>query len=262
MLTIAGSRDWRPDPGELVQGWGAQRPRSPPPGPLGRPSAPTTSGWGGSEYGGDSVANASYDEFRVYGDALEPPPRSARNTPTDPTIGTAGTAGTLQVDDDGSLGERAGHRQRVAGLQRQRQLRRLEAISGCGLLTQEGTGTVTLNGSNSITGSTAINAGGGGGLGGAVFSNQGTITLTNDTFTANTAQGGAAGGTAGAGYGGAVFARNGTLTATFDTFSVNTVSNGDGSAGQGSDVYVLADGSNGATAPAPARARQLRHVHH
>jgi hypothetical protein len=89
--------------------------------------------------------------------------------------------------------------------------------------------------------------GGGGGMGGAIFVNAGsTVSITNSTFTGNTALGGVvgtsgSGQTAGSGLGGAVFVRNGTLMATFDTFSANTVTNGDSSGGDGSDVYVLGD---------------------
>ncbi len=87
-------------------------------------------------------------------------------------------------------------------------------------------------------------SGGNAGLGGAIFSSAGNVTLTNDTFTGNTATGGtggaAAGGVAaggsGQGLGGAVFVRNGSLTANFVTLSGNT-------ADQGSDVYLLGDGS-------------------
>lgn len=85
-----------------------------------------------------------------------------------------------------------------------------------------------------------VGAGGGGaGLGGGIFSNGGTLTLTNDTFTANAAIGGVTGsgqgpGTAGSGFGGAVFALNGSLTATFDTFSGNTAQGG-------TDIYLLTD---------------------
>jgi hypothetical protein len=80
--------------------------------------------------------------------------------------------------------------------------------------------------------------GGGGGMGGAIFANSGKVTLINDTFTANTAQGGA-GYYNGTGYGGAVFDRNGTLLALFDTFSSNTATG----LKRGTDVYVLSDGS-------------------
>ncbi len=86
--------------------------------------------------------------------------------------------------------------------------------------------------------------GGGAGLGGGIFSNQGTLTLTNDTFTANTASGGS-GGNDGQGLGGAVFERNGTLNATFDTFTSNTADQG------GTDVYVLSDKSDGGNSTSP-----------
>jgi len=76
--------------------------------------------------------------------------------------------------------------------------------------------------------------GGGAGMGGAIFSNGGTLTLTNDTFTANTVAAGT-GANPGAAYGGAVFAVNGTLTATFVTFSLNTAPQG------GTDIYLASD---------------------
>ena len=87
--------------------------------------------------------------------------------------------------------------------------------------------------------------GGGAGLGGAIFSNAGSITLINDTFTANSAIGGAAsdGGEAGSGLGGAVFSRNASIVAIYVTFSGNTVTTGGGDDGDGSEVYVLADGN-------------------
>jgi hypothetical protein len=80
-------------------------------------------------------------------------------------------------------------------------------------------------------------------MGGAIFSNGGILALTNDTFTANTAQGGAAGsalngsGVVGQGLGGSVFNRNGTLTILNCTFSLNTAADG------GRDVYNLSDGT-------------------
>ncbi|MBS0266614.1 MAG: hypothetical protein JSS02_32080, partial [Planctomycetes bacterium] len=77
--------------------------------------------------------------------------------------------------------------------------------------------------------------GGGAGLGGAIFANNAKVFLTNDTFTANSVQGGAgtAGGGSGQGAGGAVFVRNGKLTATFTTFNSNVAPAG------GTDVFVL-----------------------
>jgi hypothetical protein len=108
-------------------------------------------------------------------------------------------------------------------------------------------------GAGGSRGSAGGGGGGGAGLGGGIFSNGGTLTLTNDTFTGNTATGGAAGtqapgiiggagptaDTPGQGLGGAVFAVNGTLTATFVTFSSNTADQG------GTDVYVLSDSASG-----------------
>jgi hypothetical protein len=83
--------------------------------------------------------------------------------------------------------------------------------------------------------------GGGAGLGGAIFSNGGSLVLENDTFTGNTASGGKgnSGGGAGSGLGGAVFARNGSLNALFVTFTANTAAQG------GTDVFALSDSSNG-----------------
>jgi hypothetical protein len=92
--------------------------------------------------------------------------------------------------------------------------------------------------------------GGGAGLGGGIFSNQGAITLTNDTFTGNSAIGGLGGGgdaTAGQGLGGAVFARNGSVHATFVTFSGNTAVQG------GTDLYVLSDNHAGGDNTSPSK---------
>jgi hypothetical protein len=100
--------------------------------------------------------------------------------------------------------------------------------------------------------------GGGAGLGGGIFSNNGTITLANDTFTADNAAGGSAVGSegspsAGLGLGGAVFIANGSLNATDVTFYGNTVAGNNTGLGTGYDVYVLVDGNgsdgvNGSTA--------------
>ncbi|HSP16686.1 MAG TPA: choice-of-anchor Q domain-containing protein [Thermoanaerobaculia bacterium] len=78
--------------------------------------------------------------------------------------------------------------------------------------------------------------GGGGGLGGAVFNHGGTVVVTNSTFSANAAHGGAGGrnGAAGQGLGGGIFNRNGTLTVLAATFSGNV-------ADQGGGIYNLGD---------------------
>jgi hypothetical protein len=73
--------------------------------------------------------------------------------------------------------------------------------------------------------------GGGAGLGGAIFNDGGTVTITNSTFTANSAVGGAAGSEhsgAGKGLGGGVFNLNGTLTLLNSTLSGNTAAQGGG----------------------------------
>ena len=95
--------------------------------------------------------------------------------------------------------------------------------------------------------------GGGAGMGGAVFNNEGgTVLISNSTITGNTASGGnrgqngsqAYGATAGKGLGGGLFNRNGTIMVTNSTLSANTVTNGDGSSGNGRDVFNLSDGAN------------------
>jgi hypothetical protein len=97
--------------------------------------------------------------------------------------------------------------------------------------------------------------GGGAGLGGAIFNHRGTLTLTNCTLTANTAQGGKGGsddtgGSGGSGFGGGLFNLNGILTLNSCTVANNTVTKGlkggnmgiDGSA-DGGALYNLAFGN-------------------
>jgi hypothetical protein len=71
---------------------------------------------------------------------------------------------------------------------------------------------------------------GAGGMGGAVFNHHGTLSATNSTLVANTAQGGAAPNPArpGAGLGGAIFNLNGSVTADFTTIARNTAAQGGG----------------------------------
>jgi hypothetical protein len=108
-------------------------------------------------------------------------------------------------------------------------------------------------GSSNLRGGYGNRGGGGGsGLGGGIFSNGGSLTLVNDTFTGDTAEGGTGGtgpgggdqGSSGGGGGGAVFAINGALSATFITFSSNTAEDGDGNANDGTDVYVVTNSYN------------------
>ena len=89
----------------------------------------------------------------------------------------------------------------------------------------------------------ACTGGGGGGLGGAIFSNGGSVTLTNSTFSGNSAAGGAPnptglGATSGLGLGGAVFSRDATLTLDNCTLSGNTAADG------GRQLYSLGDGGH------------------
>ena len=73
--------------------------------------------------------------------------------------------------------------------------------------------------------------GGGGGLGGAIFVDEGQLTILNSTFTSNTAQGGLAGGAGagdGSGLGGAVFAYNTLMEIRHATFDANTADEGGG----------------------------------
>ncbi len=86
--------------------------------------------------------------------------------------------------------------------------------------------------------------GGGAGLGGAIFSEQGSVTIINSTLAGNSVTGGSGGpgGGGGSGFGGAVFIANGTLTISDSTLFDNTVTAGGGSptgAVGGRDVYNL-----------------------
>ena len=81
----------------------------------------------------------------------------------------------------------------------------------------------------------SFNGGGGAGLGGAIFSDGGSLTVHNSTFFANSAYGGAGGdssdstaASAGEGQGNAIFSRNGTTTLTHITVSDSSDVNGRG----------------------------------
>jgi hypothetical protein len=84
----------------------------------------------------------------------------------------------------------------------------------------------------------SFGGGGGAGMGGAIFNDGGTVSLSNSTFTANTARGGAggAGAQAGQGLGGAIFNYNGSLSSLNSTISLNSADNASG-------IYNLADNS-------------------
>ena len=88
--------------------------------------------------------------------------------------------------------------------------------------------------------SQGFKAGGGAGMGGAVFSNGGTVTITNSTLTGNAANGSGNTPQDGRGFGGAVFALNGSLSILNSTISGNTVGGELGSKARG--VMVLGYG--------------------
>jgi hypothetical protein len=82
--------------------------------------------------------------------------------------------------------------------------------------------------------------GGGAGMGGAIFSNGGTLTVRNSTLSGNAAIGGAGGanvlaGTGGLGLGGGIFVRNGMTT-------INNATLNNNDADFGGSLYTLGDG--------------------
>jgi hypothetical protein len=99
-------------------------------------------------------------------------------------------------------------------------------------------------------------------MGGAVFNDSGTLTVTNSTFTGNSALGGNAGSGAGngSGFGGAIFNYSGTLSVTYGTLVRNSVAAGTGGSGGAADggaIYSLNDdncASGGNTCPTPSPA--------
>jgi len=88
-------------------------------------------------------------------------------------------------------------------------------------------------------------SGGGGGMGGAIFNDAGSVSLTNVTFSGNTAMGGAGGGGGagnGSGLGGALFNFSGSMLLTYVTIAGNSVNGG---SADGSGIYSLGDGNCG-----------------
>jgi predicted outer membrane repeat protein len=101
--------------------------------------------------------------------------------------------------------------------------------------------------------------GGGAGLGGAIFSMYGSVTVINSTLTGNSAIGGSSiaagnGAFGGSGYGGAIFNLDGSIALTLVTDANNTVTAGSGDTGNGladgGALYNLAYGNNYATGKA------------
>ncbi|MFO0825891.1 MAG: choice-of-anchor Q domain-containing protein [Gemmataceae bacterium] len=114
-------------------------------------------------------------------------------------------------------------------------------FGGGGGFTNYGGGAGGFGGGSSST--TNSSGGGGAGMGGAIFSNGGPVTITNSTIFNNTAKGGDGGAAnAGQGLGGGVFNRNGTLTILNSTISGNGGLNG------GQNVFNLGDAGGTGTA--------------
>ena len=98
------------------------------------------------------------------------------------------------------------------------------------------------------TGAATATGGGGAGMGGAIFNQHGALVAENATLSANTATGGAAGGsgaTAGQGLGGAVFSLNGAVAMVNDTLATNTADDGGG-------LYIVGYDANSSTTAAAA----------
>ncbi|MHB8678338.1 MAG: choice-of-anchor Q domain-containing protein [Rudaea sp.] len=99
-------------------------------------------------------------------------------------------------------------------------------FGGGGGLGNSGTqGQGGVGGGNAAIGAsgTPSSGGGGAGMGGAIFNDAGILTITNSTFTSNTAAGGGSGmGGSGSGFGGAIFNYSGSLTIVNSTLALNT----------------------------------------
>lgn len=98
--------------------------------------------------------------------------------------------------------------------------------------------------------------GGGAGLGGAIFNDGGTLTITNSTLSGNSAVGGNGGdgdrtggadfsGQAGGGFGGAIFNRDGSITVTHATIANNSVGTGGGGNADAGGTAIYNLQSNG-----------------
>jgi sugar lactone lactonase YvrE len=101
-----------------------------------------------------------------------------------------------------------------------------------------GGGGSVFGGANGASGFPNSPGGGGAGMGGAVFNHLGVVSISNSTFTSNTANGGSGNSTS-HGYGGAIFNLNGTVELNTDTFTGNTATMSNGTADVGNAVYNL-----------------------
>ncbi|MFI5459893.1 MAG: beta strand repeat-containing protein [Isosphaerales bacterium] len=126
----------------------------------------------------------------------------------------------------------------------------LSETTGPEVIDGPGAGLVTVSGNNTsevfnIAGDTVVSMSGlsiidgNGTFGGGLF-NEGTLTITNTTFTGNSAL-----------YGGAIYTRNGFLTLTGDTFSSNSATAESGAIDNwaGGTVTVTDDTFTGNSAP-------------
>jgi hypothetical protein len=93
------------------------------------------------------------------------------------------------------------------------------------------------------TGSPYPRGGGGAGMGGAIFNDAGTLTITNSTFTGNSASGGAggSGATGGSGFGGAIFNYSAALDIFSSTLAHNAVAAASGGTADGGALYSYDD---------------------
>ena len=201
---------------------------------------------GNQAIGGSSTANSGGNESKGGGGGLGGdaegraggPPNGSPTFHINGGFGGGGFAGIGSAASDGGFGGGGG--EGIVGG---------DATSGKGGF---GAGAGGPNGTGADggfgggdSGSTNQQGGGGGGLGGAIFSNGGTVNIINSTFTANSAIGGT-GADNGKGLGGAVFNRDGTLNITNSTLSADIANQG------GLEVYTLGDGDHSGSDPVTA----------
>jgi hypothetical protein len=130
---------------------------------------------------------------------------------------------------------------------------------GGGGYSHSGSGSGGYGAGDGSNGGFAGAGGGGAGMGGAIFNEAGTVTITNSTITGNTVTGGAGGpgytlpgggtpapGQSGKGLGGGLFNHNGMITVSNSTFSENAAADG------GRSIFNLGDSIGDTTASTTA----------
>jgi len=157
-------------------------------------------------------------------------------------LGTGGGSGTVTAGDggDGGFGAGGGGGGATVSFNYSRN-------PGSGGNGGYGGGDGATGGSSQ---NSAIGGGGGGGagMGGAIFNHGGTATITNSTFSNNTAEGGnSSNGEGGDGIGGAIFNRNGDVYCIQTTIANNSAIGGSSSGtdgiGRSGGIFILADNS-------------------